>query len=181
MSIYTIQQGNHYDNRLFSSCPFISSEPSIKRWALFDASCAYTLPAYNTEDVNKLFGLCFGIRGIHYNSARFGWRYSRSGNCIQILAYVYRKGIRNQDEQLRFPLVATVQVGEPIELELESDAQSYRFYSRKPGQEQSVLSVPHERQLQFFGLTASLYFGGSQVAPQTMKIMMSRNPIAALN
>jgi hypothetical protein len=174
VSTYTIKANHHYDTRLFSSLPFLSSKPQIKRLVTFDTSCAYTLPAYYSQDVNKLLGLAFGFRGVHYNSARFGWRYNASQDVIELLAYCYREGVKNWDAQLAFPLLATVKPGEPIELGLLSTADSYIFYTRKPGEATQLFSVKHEKQVQWFGYTLSLYFGGELTAPHDMQITMEK-------
>ena len=174
MTVHTIKEGNHYDDKIFSTWPWIKSSPSIKYKVSFDADCRYILPAYNQGDVNKLMGLCFGYRGIHYNSARFGWRWSETDQCIELLAYVYRKGQRNWDEQMRFPVVAQVKLGDVIEIELVCTKGAYIFYSQKPGEDKKSMVIAHEPQLQWFGLTSSLFFGGEKPAPHTMHVGMER-------
>ena len=185
MSIHTIKEGSHYDDKLFSTWPWINSS-SIKRYVRFQEDCQYVMLPYYQGNVNKLFGLQFGVKiqkdltgnwdvGVHWNSARFGWRWSESDQCIELLAYVYRKGIRNWDEQMRFPVVAQVKLGDVIMLEIVSDKNNYYFYSQKNGEEQKSFIVTHESQTQWFGLTHSLMFGGTPAAPHTMHIEMSKN------
>jgi hypothetical protein len=167
-----IEEGNHYDNRLFSSFPFIGKS-EFKKSVQFTESCAYTLPDYNSQDVNKLFGASFGFFAIHKHSARFGWRSSRSEGKIELLAYVYDKGVRNWDAQLRFPLVASVAIGETVECSIKVTATSYIF-SVKNGDETigQLVAVPHSK-IPSWGLTASLYFGGALPAPQTIYVFMN--------
>lgn len=185
MTIHTIKEGAHYDDKIFSSLPYFKTTPSIKYLIAFGADCQYTLPAIYQDNVNKLFGLQFGIKiwkdntgawdvGVHWNSARFGWRWSESDQCIELLAYVYRKSIRNWDAQLRFPVVAQVKLGDTIELEIVSTKNSYMFYSLKTGETKQCLTIPHEPQTQWFGLTHSLMFGGSVPSPHIMHVGMQQ-------
>lgn len=177
MSVYTIKQGNHYDTRLISTFPLLTKAPNFKRLVRFDASCAYELPAYNSQDVNKLFGFSLGFLAVHKNSARFGWRYSSSKQAIELLAYCYTQGKRNQDAQLEFPLVATVPLGQEILLELDYDRTegTYTFSTYTPtGGFISCLGVETLSNLPWFGLTHSLYFGGDCLCPHNMTITMKK-------
>lgn len=183
MKVHTIKEGSHYDDKIFSSWPWVKS-PSMKAQVRFQEDCRYVLLPYYQDNVNKLFGLQFGIKiwkdlsrgwdiGVHWNSARFGWRWSETNQCIELLAYVYRKGIRNWDAQMRFPVVAQVKVGEVIDLEVVSDENTYYFYSQKEGEARQVTAISHETQSQWFGITHSLMFGGTPTAPHTMHVEMS--------
>lgn len=185
MTTHTIKEGNHYSDKFFFTLPWIDS-PSITRYVRFQEDCRYIMPAYYQDNVNKLFGLQFGVKiwkdlsgtwdvGVHWNSARFGWRWSESNQCIELLAYVYRKGIRNWDEQMRFPVVAQVKLGDVIMLRIVSDKDNYYFYSQKNSEEQKCFTVAHQPQTQLFGLTHSLMFGGTPTAPHTMHVEISKN------
>jgi hypothetical protein len=167
-----IERGKHYDNRLLSSFPFIGKS-EFKKSVQFTESCSYTLPQYNSQDVSKLFGASFGFFAIHKESARFGWRYSRSEGKIELLAYVYSGGVRNWDEQLRFPVVASVAIGEAVECSIKVTATSYIFHVTQ-GDETigQLVAVPHSK-IPSWGLTASLYFGGLLPAPHTMYVFMN--------
>jgi hypothetical protein len=148
----------------------------MARAVTFDASCVYDSAPYNSQDVNKLFGLSFGFGGVHHNSARFGWRYSMADKCIELLAYCYIEGQRNWDEQMRFPVVAQVQPGQKVHCRLGLHTQGMFFFTVRDeaekvlGMELSVKApaLPH------FGLTHGLYFGGSMAAPHTMAVQIDR-------
>jgi hypothetical protein len=172
LSALIIEKGNHYDNRWFSSWPFIGKK-EFKRTVEFTDSCAYTLPDYNSLDVNKLYGASFGFLGIHKRSARFGWRYSRSEQKIELLAYCYDKGERNWDAQLRFPVVAAIAIGEAVECSIKVTASSYIFHVTKGDETIGQLVAVAHSKLPSWGLTASLYFGGELPAPQTLYVFMS--------
>lgn len=174
MGTYTIKQGNHYDDRWFSTFPWIGRHPrSIKFYVRFHRNCLYELPAYNRYDVNKLFGLSFGFRGQHWNSARYGW-YSE-GNLIALAPYCYIEGKRNQDTQLRFPVIGMYPVEEWIACEIIADNENrqYEFRTQLVGSSLvSTVTVKHGLQLLPFGFTHSLYFGGEKVSPQDVSCEM---------
>lgn len=174
MGIYTIKAGNHYDSRLFSSFPHIG-QTSIERVVEFLLSCRYELPEYHREDVNKLFGLSFGFFALHQNSARFGWRWSRSEECFELLAYCYVDGERNWDEQLRFPVVAKVKPHQPVRCTIYAYKNCYCFtvVDVATGTSLGCVTVPRIT-APTYGLIHSLYFGGKLPAPHTMKLVMRR-------
>lgn len=67
----------------------------IKKCFTFTDSCKYNLGDEDQLDWNKLFGVSFGIFGIHRNSARFVWRYDPTSTKIEIGAYWYINGYRS--------------------------------------------------------------------------------------
>lgn len=179
MANFHLRTGHHYHGvPPVSGWPWIG-RPSMERYVTFDANCQYDSADYNSQDVNKLFGLSFGFGGVHGNSARFGWRWSKSDNCIELLAYVYTHGVRNQDAQLRFPVVAQVKPGQRVCCKIqawwhpETSAPCYEFEtsSTMPGHE---IFVPRPESLPNFGLTHGLYFGGALAAPHDMSVQIDR-------
>ena len=180
MSLFTIKEGAHYHALPpFSTLPWIGGR-KVSRTVSFSPECAYELPAYNSEDVNKLFGLSFGFGGVHHNSARFGWRWSKADQCIELLAYVYNEGKRNQDEQLRFPMVVQVAPGRTLRLRIEylDDDKDPRYVftvDNKDGWYIWDEDVPAPKNLPGYGLTHGLYFGGSLPAPHEMSVTLDRN------
>ena len=167
----TIKQGNHYDDNIFSSWPHLF-KTAFRKTVKFDKSCEYDLPAYNSEDVNKLFGGYFGFLAEHKNSARFGWRWSKSDKKIELLAYVYNNGTRNWDEQMRFPVVAQIDLDQEVECEIWIESGRYFFSVKLEGAIIGFKSVFHDK-IPFWGLTQSFYFGGTATAPHDMYIFMS--------
>lgn len=166
-----IEAGNHHNNSWYCLTPFITRKEFVKT-VQFTESCAYTLPDYNQEDVNKLHGASFGLGAIHGSSARFGWRWSRSSQKIELLAYVYDRGIRNWDSQLRFPVVASVAIGESVRCSLRVTPTAYVFHVTQGDQTLGqMVSVPHGR-IPSWGLTSSLWFGGALPAPQTIYVFL---------
>lgn len=181
MSRHTIRQGNHYDNRLFSSWPHVG-KTSMQRHVRFHESCRYRLPEYNALDINKLFGLSFGFFALHENSARVGWYYDGSDDRIVLVAYCYVNGQRNWDAQLRFPEIVRVKIGEEAWLSIEHHfspaVQQYAFTfqadaDHSPWKEVVVPTV----NLPEYGFTHSVYFGGVLPAPHTMHLEISKHSL----
>lgn len=67
----------------------------IVRRFKFLESCCYYLDNGDQYDWNKLYGVTFGLFGIHKNSVRFVWRYDPVTDKIIIAAYWYKDGERN--------------------------------------------------------------------------------------
>jgi hypothetical protein len=175
MKEYVIKAGNHYNTSLLKTLPFISlSNHSVKFFISFDSNCEYELADYNQGDVNKLFGFTYGIKGDHWNSARFGWRWSRSGKCIELLAYTYSNGVKNWDSQLRYPVVASVGLNEVIELEIVADKDTYYFYATKKGEDKKLITVTHDAGFQLFGFSLGFYFGGEKTIDHDCSIKSSK-------
>ena len=192
MGTFRIKQGAHFHQvPPVSTLPWLG-EQSMQRHVTFDESCRYGSVPYHRQDVNKLFGLSFGLpidyfgkeRGwvasVHNNSARFGWRWNPTNQCIELLAYVYNNGVRNQDAQMNFPVVLQVKPGEKVWCHIgatfdhESGIPVYEFSAIAPGQRGGSKDVLRPAKLPNYGLTHGLYFGGELTAPHEMRIQIDR-------
>lgn len=149
----------------------IWSGTSLEKKIKFTASCRYNI-GENQKDWNKLFGMSFGYMPLfkqfqmHYNSARFGWRYSPESDCIEVAPYLYTGGKRQYAEILGiqpFPC----EIGKEYEMSITA-YKSYVVYAI--GSKVWVIDqdVPSHR-----GFTAPLYFGGSKRAPHTIEVIYS--------
>lgn len=202
MSNILIKQGNH--NHQFPPLTFLPwiGKQSIERMVCFDVSCEYDSAAYNSDDVNKLFGLSFGwgayksvggpgyISPVHWNSARFGWRWSKADQCVELLAYCYVNGVRNWDEQLRFPVVAQVQPGDEILYRISYDKSTgiavFTVFCRREVRNRTLyvyvdnmpkigeVSVQLTPGLPQYGLTHGSYWGGVLTCPHDITLSLSR-------
>lgn len=106
---YIIPKGFHYSNFIpWFKC--IKGSFEIERTIVFTDSCGYEID--EPSCVNKLFGFCFGMFGVHKNSARFGWTYDKGHGVIKLWKYVYEGG------KLEKEVIEDVQIGEPITLKL---------------------------------------------------------------
>lgn len=151
---------------------------------MFHDDCEYDIPAYNQDSVNKLFGMSFGLHihkdsngnwdgGLHWDSARFGWRWSKSDKCIELLAYCYDDGVRNWDNQQRFPVVAQVQLGDEVTCCIELRGSDYLFtVTDRYGRVNNTV-VKHG-DIASWGFTSGLYFGGTIPAPHEMNVDVAK-------
>jgi hypothetical protein len=166
---HTIEAGHHYDTSICSSWPHLF-QTKFKKSVQFHEDCAYELPAYNSLDVNKLYGAAWGFRGAHWNSCRFGWYWDVPEQEMVLLAYVYDRGKRNWNSQLRFPEVARVRLGETVNCSIRITATDYVFHVTQGDLTIGrIVAVSHSKLLPF-GITLGLYFGGATAAPQTLHV-----------
>ncbi len=179
---------------------------TFHRRVKFDASCIYNSPLYNQEDVNKLFGVTFGFfPGIkntpieplpdigdnpnksewvgpgHYDSARFGWVWSEKHQAIKLLAYCYRQGHKNWDEQLRFPEICKIKLDMEYDLYLEVTPWSVfltvrvpMFHKEDVGPVLGQVAVSFPDETTRWGWILGFYFGGHLKTPHKMWIEMRK-------
>lgn len=169
MKLYTIKPGKSRTNFLsvIKNVEFFTKKTSITYKVKFTESCVYDLINKDLYGVNKLFGLTFGIFGIHKNSARFGWKpYSK--DFIMIYAYTYNKGIRKITPFLK------VKINEYLEMNIEVKKERYIFKIKSLDKfYNSVLEIQHDP-IVSFGYVNFLYVGGSKKANQNIMIGMEK-------
>ena len=73
----------------------------LTKLVTFTDNCTYEIKKEKQGDWNKLFGVCFGILGIHRHSIRFGWRWNISKQKIEI-CYIIYDGKRIERTQIAF-------------------------------------------------------------------------------
>ena len=61
----------------------------------FLPSCRYDLGTADQYDLNKLYGLSWGLP--HQESARFAWRYNKAHDMIDVFAYPYINNVGMYD------------------------------------------------------------------------------------
>jgi hypothetical protein len=165
-----IKQGNHRSNK--SRLGLHWDKNGISYNVRFSKSCIYeTKDPTNQKDINKLFGLSFGLH--HTNSARFGWRASKSGE-IEILAYVYRDGqrINEWDESI---YIGRVDPNKDYVFDI-TVADGYYTFIIKSKEASEILSATLIKTGKLFPLGYFLnpYFGGDETAPHTMNIKLCK-------
>lgn len=151
-------------------CPMgiLRKEKSIKRTVTFNDNCIYVFDDDDQYDWNKLFGLCFGITGIHNNSARFGWRYNTKIGMFEIGTLVYKDGVPNREA------VADIAPGEEIHLKIKfvrmKDNIEVYFFVEDMYVGETCLNPSS---FMYFG--CGFYFGGNKVAPHKITANISRS------
>lgn len=132
----------------------------------FTESCRYNLYTEDQLDWNKLFGVSFGLFGIHKNSARFVWRYNLTTEKIEIGAYWYLDGYRN------YYKLCDVEINNVVNFKLTFLHDSIIF---------TVLSdlLPIGKYVLYFDenvlrkqkYECGIYFGGNKRSPQKIEII----------
>lgn len=136
---------------------------SIEKRVIFPDSCRYGLDNGDQDDWNKLFGFCFGVLGIHRNSARVAWRYVPESDHVELSLYTYINGERD------YYICYNVPVNSICKVNLLYDRKEKRMILFVEGKFYSSVrkevSFPDKP---VFG--CGLYFGGNRRAPHNIKI-----------
>ena len=161
--VFTISGGQH--NSINRREAFTGSGIDIK--VIFDESAIYTLDVTNDQaDINKLVGFSDCAQDHQSESARFGWRWFNDE--LQILSYIYKEG------DLNFELMGAIPLNEEIDLSIRIVGDTYQF-SGEGLQNATMQRTSNCEAGENYWLWP--YFGGNQVAPQTITIKMIRETI----
>jgi len=154
---YLIRRGQHYsDLRPFKTV----SLTEMRFFAKFDQSAIYqTVNPENQNDINKLWGFSEGFNN-QYNSARIGWGYSNGA--IRLYGYVYRRGVRYYQE------ITTVSPGQDISCSIRVSGSNYILTANGI----SVTLPRGTTNAKASGLQQYPYFGGDEVAPHNITILI---------
>jgi hypothetical protein len=160
---YVIKKGNHYANGL--NLKFWYGKNQLRFKGVFDASCLYNLNSSDNYDINKLYGLTFGLFNDNY-SIRIGWNCGQQNGKIQLYAYFHTSGNIepspvylgevevNRDFSIVIDLTRGIEGNIFIKLNLFKEIKiNYNF-----------TSVPN------YGYYNHPYFGGNKKAPHDMYI-----------
>lgn len=135
----------------------------------FSDSCRYDLQSDDQLDTNKLFGVGYFPGFHHVDSARFGWRYVKETDRIELLAYCYVN-----KERIIKPL-ASCEIGKTFELRVYTGDGIYSMgvWDASTTRYIGYVTAPytHKKKLQYLLLP---FFGGNRKAPHSMKIKLSK-------
>jgi hypothetical protein len=162
---FIIHKGDHYSTpRQVSTF----RGPSLKFKARFDESAIYDLGDDKDQlDTSKLYGSSDCFSPHTENSARFGWRWHKTKNELQIIAFTHVNG-EFFSEQIG---VAKLHAVYDYEIKLSEDKSSYLFIF-----DGKTLTRPRGCQKKFMeGYKLYPYFGGNEKAPQDIKIKIEDN------
>lgn len=161
---HTIKKGFHRPLSLIPACiKGMSRKPyqEYRKTIRFTPSCRYLLSKEDQTDWNKLFGFCFGIRGVHRDSARFAWRYNFDHDTIEIAAYKYVDGFRTWNK------IKEIHVGKEHTFEITRQADGLvAFYI-----DGIFLHYDYIDQNDKTAYGCGLYFGGNNRAPHDIEII----------
>ena len=126
----------------------------------FGASCRYDI-GDDQSDINKLFGIGH-FPHHHKNSVRYGWRWVVEMNQIEILAYWYKNGSRNDKH------IGWASIGEKIVYQIDGTGPSWTFIFN------SITRIDIGLNPCRIGYLLHPYFGGNKTAPHDMTIKIKR-------
>lgn len=154
---YLIKKGDHY----CSPRPLKSvSVTEMKFYAKLNESAIYqTVDPVNQYDVNKLWGFSEGIDN-QYNSARIGWGYS--DGAIRLYGYIHCKGVRYFQE------IITVLPNQEVYCSIKISGNTYILSANGV----SVTLPRGTTAPKASGYQQYPYFGGDEVAPQDITILI---------
>ena len=137
----------------------------VSRRIKFNTNCAYDLQSEDQYDWNKLFGVCFGLTGIHKNSLRFGWRYNKDTHNIELCTIVYR-----EDSSVERKHIEDIALNQWGEFELTFRVEPYYVMYNFVINGRTVLfgAMPTPPAMTFWG--CGLYFGGNRRAPHRITV-----------
>lgn len=163
MNNYIILKGCHYSN-FFPSLCLVEPRKKFEKTFIFDKSCKYEIKEECC--VNKLFGFCFGLFGVHRTSVRFGWTYCKEMNEIFIWKYVYKNSKLDKQK------IAAVEIGSKhgysIEMYRAIKAINKAYYDVVFKMDGNVIAKDSVKDKHSLLLTLGPYFGGHTRAPHKM-------------
>lgn len=156
---YIIKKGQHESGTHVA----VVLKDQIKFQTIFDDSAIYaTQNPENQADINKLYGFSDCDSAHHDNSARFGWRWLNSQ--LEIHAYTYVDGVRASQ------FIKNVNLNQTHHYQLNITADRYEFIL-----DETTVTMP--RGCSTFSIAKYKlypYFGGDEVAPHDIKIIIAQ-------
>jgi hypothetical protein len=193
-----IKKGQHKSNEWYRL--FFGNK--IERVYKFTKNSIYNLSDEDQKDWNKLFGFTSGIlpkfkvffntderikycdfkirlgkwywcvfMPYHWDSARFGWRYNTVSNRIELDAYVYDNGYRKFNNKFYSTVLDNNLIMSIEKNKLFSNSYLFKIVSETGfavwKEEIKVKNVNN------IGITLPLFFGGNEVAPNKIEIIVN--------
>lgn len=165
MAKFVLRRGFHRASPL--SFGIFVGKDIMKRSVTFTDSCRYDLGNANQEDWNKLFGVGY-LWSHHDNSARFGWRYNKQKDCIEIGTYCYIDGQRIMD------YICDVSIGKEYIMILKITEDYYSFEVIDTESQPSKIRYTPKWHNKLFSYPLGLYFGGDEVAPHDITVIITK-------
>lgn len=142
---------------------------NLSKSVKFKPNCAYNLNNAKQRDWNKLFGVCFGIVGIHKTSVRFGWRYREDLDLIELCVIIYRENQKPIRETVAY---LNIDFEYNLEISILRKDNSYKVYFKTFGVDVYNIILDCNSS-HYYG--CGFYFGGKSRAPHKMFIDIKNN------
>lgn len=133
---------------------------------MFGKDCWWFPPRNDDDyDLNKLYGLSFGLFSIHKNSIRLAWApdFMEEGK-IKIFGYVYDKGVRTSQ------YIATVNVDATYLANIDVVSTKYKITVNG-----NTIEMDNALQGSYFQKEVYPYVGGNNTAIREMTIVVGLN------
>ena len=161
MKTYKLRKGKHSSGLRFK--PHYN-KCELGYTVIFDNRAIYDLGTNDQKDINKLFGLSYGLH--HTNSIRFGWR--PVGNSIEILSYCYFNR-----QRLRAERVAIVDLFRPYYYQIKKSM--FNYILTVSSDKSTVYKHIYHSDIPKWGYQLYPYFGGNCPAPHDIEISFSNH------
>ena len=155
--LYVIKKGKHYCDRRFPRFRFTEKKYTVTRNLLFTTSCLYHFNSVNDFDINKLFGITFGLDPVK-NSVGFGWNCEDTDGKISLFVLIYSNGI------MCFNYIGSVKVERWNKYTIDVNGNIVTLYLNGVVAGVFVIKTSH------FIVFNRPYFGGDNAAPKDILI-----------
>lgn len=165
---FIVPKNWHYCINFLPGFKINDYQPEVNATVMFTEESKYT-DVNEPSAVNKLFGQCYGITGVHKESDRFGWVYDQDSNKFKLYAYSYNNGVLNKH------YLCDLEQDKEYQLDIQALFNS-------PDYARTVLFFVNNKlvydpmytmgNIPFGVYTLGLYFGGNNPAPNTIKVQM---------
>jgi|TARA_R110000868_G_scaffold255072_1_gene511621 hypothetical protein len=161
---YKIPQAKHSSGFHFG--PHIQ-KTFLQHSVMFDKTAMYYHGDIDQYDINKLFGISYGLH--HTNSVRFGWRsVGHYSSKIEILAYCYVDGKRVIEDSDNL-FIAIVDIGKFYTYRINVCDNDFTLTIFHNDQVVGRKEIQH-RGIPSWGYKLYPYFGGNRKAPHDINI-----------
>jgi len=172
----TILKNWHVSYDTLSYPKYLTSDRAFIK---FTPSCRYNLGDDDQLDWNKLFGFSTqllpseGIRPSHCNSVRFGWRYNKEADRIEVCAYYYINKVRHYAENSGGK-IASLEIDKTYFFEIIPNNAGGYLLLVSDNHGVSYFNEAVEVKQSIFGWHLCFFFGGNESAPQKITAIMER-------
>lgn len=176
--LYTIKQGNHYASGI--NVKLHSGLGKLSFSITPDENCLYDLKNNNNYDINKFYGITWGLDPGN-NSFRIGWNCHKQNGLIQWFYYIHNHGIRTPapgdpyDKTLLFEAPAGIEQ----KFDILFDKSTNRIIIDTPitplRQDIYSNSYFNFQNVPTWGRYNYPYFGGDQTAPHYMTTIIKNH------
>lgn len=164
--IYTINKGSHYCHLTWNHLIF-TTNTYLTFSVIFNSGYDYVLTnTVDQFDINKLYGLGYGLRGPSYNSYRIGWRWNDKSKNIELFVFV------QEQRSMWFDFLTNILPGEQVTVRMIIESGVLITYLYQEGKETIITRYKFRSKIGWLKYRCLPFFGGNQVSPNDVKILI---------